>query len=160
MKKIISAILAAVMLFSLAVMTTASGSDMTGDLNSDSKITAADARVALRIAAGLVAPDATQKTVADVNGDGKITAADARKILRVAAGLDKFSNSGSSSGGNGGSSGSSLVHNPNGTVFIAVTSGTKYHRETCRTIKDSVVICVAVADAQAHGYSACKVCDP
>ena len=158
MKKVISAILVAVMLFALAAVPSASGSYMTGDLNSDSKITAVDARVALRIAAGLVAPDATQKIVADVNGDGKITAADARKILRVAAGLDKFS--GSSSGGNGGSSGSSLVHNPNGTVFVAVTSGTKYHKETCRTIKDSVVICVTVADAQAHGYSACKVCDP
>lgn len=64
---------------------------MKGDVNSDGKITASDARLALRISAGLHTPDAEQKLAADVNGDSKITASDARKILRVAAGLDEFS---------------------------------------------------------------------
>lgn len=63
---------------------------MTGDINGDGKVTASDARAALRISANLVIPDETQKLAADVNGDGKVTASDARKILRVSASLDSF----------------------------------------------------------------------
>ena len=61
---------------------------MTGDLNADNKITAADARFALRFAAKIDIPKDKQKSLADVDGNGKITAADARKILRVAAKID------------------------------------------------------------------------
>ena len=63
-----------------------------GDVNLDKKITAADARFALRIAAKLE-PGATneQLAAADVIADGKITAKDARLILRVSAKLDKES---------------------------------------------------------------------
>ena len=63
-----------------------------GDVNLDKKITAADARFALRIAAKLE-PGATneQLVAADVIADGKITAKDARLILRVSAKLDKES---------------------------------------------------------------------
>lgn len=61
---------------------------MTGDLNADNKITAADARFALRFAAKIDIPNDKQKSLADVDGNGKITAADARKILRVAAKID------------------------------------------------------------------------
>ena len=57
-----------------------------GDLNGDGKVTAADARIALRIAAKLQKPTAVQLKAGDMNGDGKITAADARKILEMAAG--------------------------------------------------------------------------
>ncbi len=61
-----------------------------GNLNGDDEITAADARLALRIAAKLdVVTDTKMFVVADVNVDGLITAADARKILRVAAKIDK-----------------------------------------------------------------------
>lgn len=59
-----------------------------GDVNGDGKITAADARLALRIAANLHLPTQTQKTTADINSDSKITAADARKILRISANLE------------------------------------------------------------------------
>ena len=61
-----------------------------GDVNSDGKITAADARLALRLSAGLETIDKlkVEISVIDYNGDGKITAADARKILRKAAGLE------------------------------------------------------------------------
>ena len=61
-----------------------------GDVNADGKITAADARLALRLSAGLETIDKMKVsvTVIDYNGDGKITAADARKILRKAAGLE------------------------------------------------------------------------
>ncbi len=59
-----------------------------GDLNGDGKITAADARIALRIAAKLDAGTPEQMTAADMNGDGKVNAADARLILRKSAKLD------------------------------------------------------------------------
>lgn len=61
-----------------------------GDLDGNGKITAADARVALRISAKLEKTTEAQKLIADVNNDGKITAADARKILRVAAKLESL----------------------------------------------------------------------
>ncbi|MCD7827189.1 MAG: dockerin type I repeat-containing protein [Clostridiales bacterium] len=68
-----------------------SGSDvMKGDVNGDGKVSAADARSALRIAASL--DEATDDALAagDLDGNGKITAAEARRILRVAASLDTF----------------------------------------------------------------------
>lgn len=61
-----------------------------GDVNLDGKVTAADARLALRKAVGLeaYAEGSAQFRAADVTADGKITAADARKILRAAVGLE------------------------------------------------------------------------
>ncbi len=62
-----------------------------GDLDRNNEITAADARLALRIAAKLdPVTDSKMFVIADVNVDSLITAADARKILRVAAKIDKF----------------------------------------------------------------------
>ena len=63
---------------------------MTGDANGDGKITAADARIALRISAKVDSLETYNLTVAvlDVTGDGKLTAADARKILRIAAKIE------------------------------------------------------------------------
>lgn len=64
-----------------------------GDVNLDGKVTAADARLALRIAARLEDYPAASSVVfknADVNGDGVINATDARIILRVTAGLATF----------------------------------------------------------------------
>lgn len=58
--------------------------------NDESEVAAADARLILRLAAGL---DLTLEYMifgADVNRDGKITAVDARTVLRVAAHLDTF----------------------------------------------------------------------
>lgn len=63
---------------------------VTGDLNSDGKITAADARLVLRAAAKLEDLTPAYYTAADVNLDGKVTAADARNTLRVAANLEYF----------------------------------------------------------------------
>ena len=59
-----------------------------GDLNGDGKVTAADARLALQIAAKTLKPTEYQLKVGDINGDGKITAADARSILMMAAGME------------------------------------------------------------------------
>ena len=61
---------------------------MLGDVNKDGKITAADARLALRIAAKIDVPDEYQAVAANYNQDDKITAADARLILRKAARID------------------------------------------------------------------------
>ena len=59
-----------------------------GDLNVDGKLTAADARLALRAAVNMESLSALQKTLGDMNSDGKITAADARLILRAVVKLD------------------------------------------------------------------------
>lgn len=61
-----------------------------GDVNSNGKIDAADARLILRHAAGLENFSQTQQKNADVTADGKITAADARKVLRASAKLEKL----------------------------------------------------------------------
>ncbi len=63
---------------------------VTGDVDSDGMITAADARLVLRASAKMDTLTGAYFVAADVNGDGKITAADARRILLVAAGLDFF----------------------------------------------------------------------
>ena len=59
-----------------------------GDVNNDGKITASDARLALRISARLDTADEYTGKAADMDGNEKITAADARKILRISAKLD------------------------------------------------------------------------
>lgn len=58
------------------------------DVNSDGRITAADARLALRGAAKVENLTQVQRVAADVNANISVTAADARLILRKAAGLD------------------------------------------------------------------------
>ena len=58
---------------------------MKGDVNLDGKITAADARLALRFSAKVQTPTADEFIVANVILDNTITAFDARQILRVAA---------------------------------------------------------------------------
>ena len=63
---------------------------VTGDIDSDGKITAADARRVLRAAAKIDTITGAYYTAADVNLDGDVTAADARKTLRVAANLEYF----------------------------------------------------------------------
>lgn len=62
-----------------------------GDVDIDSNITPADARLALRCAVGLDKADATSLYMGDMDGDLLISVADARTILRVAVGLEKIS---------------------------------------------------------------------
>ena len=59
-----------------------------GDIDMDGKVTAADARLALRAAVGLETLTDEQKRRADMDGDGKITAGDGRTILRKATGAE------------------------------------------------------------------------
>lgn len=58
-----------------------------GDLNSDDKISAADARLALRLAAKLDSSTPELAVIADVDENGVVNASDASSILRVAAKL-------------------------------------------------------------------------
>ena len=58
-----------------------------GDIDADGKVTAADARLALRAAVGLENLTEAQKKAGDTDGDGKNTASDARDILRKSVGL-------------------------------------------------------------------------
>lgn len=61
---------------------------LAGDVDGDGKITASDARTALRASTGLESLTEEQKKAADIDNDGVITAADARDILRKSVGLE------------------------------------------------------------------------
>lgn len=63
-----------------------------GDTNKDGKVTAADARLALRAAADLEDLDIFSTIAADIGNDRVVTAVEAREILRVAARLSTFDN--------------------------------------------------------------------
>ena len=58
-----------------------------GDVNGDGKVTAADAREALRAAAKIEELNDKEIVAADMNGDGKVTSSDAREILKRASGV-------------------------------------------------------------------------
>lgn len=60
-----------------------------GDVNSDGRITASDARTILRIAARLETPGEAVRASADINSDGKTTSAEARSVLRFSARLSQ-----------------------------------------------------------------------
>lgn len=64
-------------------------STVKGDVDLNGKITAADARLALRKSAKLENLSESQMKNADVNGDRVVSATDARLILRFSAGIDK-----------------------------------------------------------------------
>lgn len=61
-----------------------------GDVDSDGKITARDARLILRSSAGIDTLSGDAAASADVNLDGKVNAADARIVLRCAANIDNL----------------------------------------------------------------------
>lgn len=84
MKKFISLVLVAVMVFSLSVVAFAA---KLGDVDGNGKVQAADALYVLQHAAGLRTLTAEQQKRADYNKDGKVSAIDARKVLQVVAGL-------------------------------------------------------------------------
>ncbi len=86
MKKICSLLLVAAIIMSCAVFSVAAEK---GDIDADGKVTAADARLALRYSVSLDNPDEEQIILADYNEDGSVTAADARIILRVSVGLSE-----------------------------------------------------------------------
>ncbi|PTY39194.1 hypothetical protein [Brachyspira hampsonii] len=54
---------------------------------------------------------------------------------------------------------SSLSYSQYKTVYIT-EKGKKYHREYCRTTKNSNTTAISLSKAKSMGYSACKVCNP
>ncbi len=73
-----------------------------GDLDGDKEVKIEDARIVLKLAAGVKAPSKSQLARADINFDGKITIFDARQILRGAVGLASLQPSGAFKGFDGG----------------------------------------------------------
>ena len=66
-----------------------------GDINSDGRIDAADALLALQSSVALRVLSAEEKSMAEVNADGKIDATDALLILQRSVGLiTQFANKG------------------------------------------------------------------
>ena len=63
-----------------------------GDVNNDNKVSAADARLALRAAAKIDKLEGADRDYADIDRNGEITPADARKILRAASMVDTLPN--------------------------------------------------------------------
>ena len=97
MKKIISILLIVLICIApVSVSANTSETDVThtimGDANNDKKVTAADARLVLRVSSKLEPTDKVSLYNADTNADGKINASDARSVLRVAAKLSEFVN--------------------------------------------------------------------
>lgn len=60
-----------------------------GDVNGDGKITAADARLTLRVSAMMETITGKNFVCADIDKDKKITASDARRILRMSSGIER-----------------------------------------------------------------------
>ena len=62
-----------------------------GDVDGDTKVTAADALEVLKSVVGKVTLTETQVTAADTDGNGKVDAADALNILKKVVGkIDQF----------------------------------------------------------------------
>ena len=61
---------------------------LAGDINSDGKVTTADARLLLRMAVGLDELTEQALTAGDMDNSGTITTSDARAVLRIAVGLE------------------------------------------------------------------------
>lgn len=85
MKKIVSVVLALVLICSAFCVTAFAGSGKIGDANGDDKLSAVDARMILQHVAGVRNIEDTSNL--DMNNDGKVTAVDARIILQIVAGI-------------------------------------------------------------------------
>ena len=87
MKKITAILLTLLCVFSFTLPALAYGN---GQLSRGSKgLTAADARLVLRLAVGLEPETPENLALGDVDLDGKVTAADARHVLRAAVDLER-----------------------------------------------------------------------
>ncbi len=86
MKKLLAFIFACL---TAVISTTAVYAIPFGDMDSDNKITASDARTVLRASVGLEELSAEKAFLADIDGDSSVTAADARLILRTSVALEE-----------------------------------------------------------------------
>lgn len=95
MKKFISVLLTVILCFSTVTAFAETplideSQSMMGDVNGNGKVTAADARIILRVSAKIDPADSISLYNTDADGNGKITASDARIVLRVSANLSEF----------------------------------------------------------------------
>lgn len=86
--KAVSLLISGVLFFS--TLPIAKAATLQGDIDSDGMISLLDARLALRYAALIEIPTATQKKIADMDGDGDITISDAVAILSSAVSVDIY----------------------------------------------------------------------
>ncbi len=87
MKKLVSILLATVIMTSSVVMAFAKPIKK-GDTNGDGKVSAIDARNILLVVVGKKTIEDKEIIYYDVNGTGHVTAIDARMVLRMTAGLE------------------------------------------------------------------------
>ena len=86
--RFVAVILSLVMIFASASLLVNADSIILGDVDGNGKLTAMDARTALRVAAKIDTISESYLVAADVNFDGKVTAMDARMILRASAKIE------------------------------------------------------------------------
>ncbi len=86
-KKVFAIVLSVLMLLSALPLSMAA---TLGDVDSNGKVDATDARTALRAAVGLDKLNAAELALADVDFDGDVDSTDARLILRAAVGLEQL----------------------------------------------------------------------
>lgn len=86
MKKLVAMFIVMAIMLSTSILAFAE-TKYKGDINGDGNVSAVDARVILRYAAGLETLN-EEDLKHDLSGDGRITAVDARIVLRMAAGLE------------------------------------------------------------------------
>lgn len=87
MKKAVSLVLSAVMIFTIAL--SAAAAARIGDVTGDGKINSSDALLVLMAKVGMKNLNSSQKSVADVDGNGQINSSDALLILSYSIGLIK-----------------------------------------------------------------------
>lgn len=87
-KRIISVVLALVMVMSAFVMNASAADDVIyGDVTGEGKVNSQDALTVLQVATGLSEITNYQTAIADTNADGKINSSDALSILQLATGI-------------------------------------------------------------------------
>lgn len=87
MKKIVSMLLASLMVVSSVVMAFAKPL-VKGDANDDGEVSAVDAKKILLVVSGKDIIIESKRGLYDADGNGLVTATDARMVLRIVAGLD------------------------------------------------------------------------
>lgn len=90
--KSVTAVVSAVAVSLTSLIAVSAAAFNSGDVDKDGKITASDARLALRASVNLENLGKEQKDLADVDFSGVITASDARLILRASVGLEQLQN--------------------------------------------------------------------
>ena len=89
MKKILSIVMALVLIVLSLSCVAIAAVTMPGDVNGDGAVKATDARMILQVVAGLMDKSELKSPEnADMNGDGSLKATDARMILQIVAGLN------------------------------------------------------------------------